>query len=76
MLVRILERPPAQDYEGYDVRHLLPGRTYDIAARLATLLIVAGHAMPEMRHVDRPQRRAKDALARHRRRGSTTITRK
>jgi hypothetical protein len=74
--IRILERPPAREYEGYDVRHLLPGQTYDLTARLGTLLVVAGYAMPEMRQAERVQRGARGAVQRRARRGRTTIRRK
>lgn len=58
MRIRITQRLPAPEYEGYDVRHLVVGQTYDMTSRLATLLVVGGYAMPEMRLLDRAADRA------------------
>jgi hypothetical protein len=69
--IRITNRMPGADYEGFDVSHLIVGQVYDIAPGLATLLVVGGYAMPEMRTLDRAaQRRSK--LTAHGRRDKIT----
>jgi len=40
-----MRRPPAPDYEGYDVRHFEVGGDYDVTLHLANPLVIIGYAM-------------------------------
>ena len=53
--VRIVKAPKRDDcdLDGYDVSKFEVGEIYDIASRLAELLILCGYAQPEMRAQDR-----------------------
>ena len=40
------------EYEGYDVRHLVINQVYDVAPKLADLLMLGGYASPDASTVD------------------------
>ena len=42
--VRITSLPKAADFDEYDVRRFRVGETYEVPARLASLLILGGYA--------------------------------
>ena len=42
--VRITSLPKAADFDEYDVRRFRLGETYEVPARLASLLILGGYA--------------------------------
>ena len=46
MRVRITRLPDPAEFEEFDVRRLRVGEVFDLAPRLATVLIVAGDAEP------------------------------
>lgn len=48
MRVRITRLPDPADFEEFDVRRLRVGEVFDLAPRLASVLIVAGTAEPVM----------------------------
>jgi hypothetical protein len=53
MRIRIIKQPPAPLMDGFDVKSLQVGGTYDLNATIAGYLVVAGYAIPEMRAMDR-----------------------
>ena len=46
MRIRIKALPPQGEMDEYDMRRYLVGDVYDVAAPLASLLIVGGYAEP------------------------------
>jgi len=44
--IRIRTRPDADEFEEFGIQHFRVGDVYDVSPRLATLLIIAGHADP------------------------------
>jgi hypothetical protein len=53
--IRITRLPWPADFEEFDVRWLRVGEVFDVAPRLATLLIVAGNAEPVVSFGDRAE---------------------
>lgn len=46
MRIRITKSPDAEEFAEFDVRVFSAGEVFDVAPRLATLLILAGNAEP------------------------------
>jgi len=44
--IRIKTRPDADEFQEFGIEHFRIGESYDVSTRLATLLIIAGHADP------------------------------
>jgi hypothetical protein len=44
--VRIIAPPRAKEFDEYDVRRFEVGEVYEVPARLASLLVLAGYAEP------------------------------
>ena len=44
MQIRIKTLPDAKEFEEYDLNRFQVGEVYEVSTRLASLLIVAGHA--------------------------------
>lgn len=44
--IRITAPPKPREFDEYSVGHFEVGRIYEVSARLATLLILAGYAEP------------------------------
>ena len=42
--IRIISSPRPDEFDEFDVRRFRVGQTYEVPIRLATLLILAGHA--------------------------------
>jgi hypothetical protein len=46
MRIRIKSLPDPGEMDEYDLRRFRPGDVYDVASKLASLLILTGHAEP------------------------------
>ena len=65
MRVRVKSLPQDRELEGFDLSRFEVGQVYDVGQRLGELLIVLGHAVPDMRReqqdraADESERRGK-----------------
>ena len=46
MRIRVLHRPAVAAVDGIDLKHFVPGHTYDIGTSLGTLMLAEGWAEP------------------------------
>ena len=53
MRIRIKRVPPVSEFAEFSMPRFTSGEVYEVGPKLATVLIVAGYAEPEMRVVDR-----------------------
>jgi hypothetical protein len=54
MRIRFTKKPDPRDFEDIDVTRFHVGRVYDIPSTVASVLIVSGYAMTDMRAAERP----------------------